>query len=285
MSLGSGQEAQLDAHDGGFARDILQPSENLYTLKRPVSDAVRPLREQLSHVDDFVATAVLDTSAPDVSKLQLRRCGLPEGPALDALEADVRTLVRYVTESSPEAACMTGDKWSPPSPQRKRALDISPGLAVRALTSHGLGYASRDFGALSGAAHAPTTLTLTRQDMCTRLHVDAVRLRLLMTYFGPGTEWVASTLASRVVSEAIRDGGNPLGDALKAVVERAAPIERAEEGEVVVLKGQFFEGARGRAIVHRSPLVEADGAQQPRLLLKIDDSASPTCGADCCTDE
>ena len=37
---------------------------------------------------------------------------------------------------------------------------------------------TREFGALSGAARAPTTLTLTRQSLCTRLHVDAVRRQL-----------------------------------------------------------------------------------------------------------
>jgi hypothetical protein len=66
------------------------------------------------------------------------------------------------------------------------------------------------------------------------------------------------------------------------MVAAAAPIERAEEGEVVVLKGQHFEGARGRAIVHRSPEAERG---ELRLLLKIDDSAPPApCAQDCCHD-
>ena len=44
-----------------------------------------------------MATAVLDTLTPDTSALQLHRCGVPAGLALDALEADVRALVRCVS--------------------------------------------------------------------------------------------------------------------------------------------------------------------------------------------
>ena len=117
---------------------------------------------------------------------------------------------------------------------------------------------TREFGALSGAARAPTTLTLTRQSLCTRLHVDAVRLRLLTTYFGAGTEWVAWPLASRLVSEATRGGGNALGDALKVCcgvcvcvcVLRERERERERERKEGEGRGRGGGGDAGCAGVH-----------------------------------
>eukprot|EP00241_Pyramimonas_parkeae_P012644 CAMPEP_0114240872 /NCGR_PEP_ID=MMETSP0058-20121206/9335_1 /TAXON_ID=36894 /ORGANISM="Pyramimonas parkeae, CCMP726" /LENGTH=274 /DNA_ID=CAMNT_0001353369 /DNA_START=109 /DNA_END=933 /DNA_ORIENTATION=+ len=129
----------------------------------------------------------------------------------------------------------------------------------------------KDFAVLTGLEKVAVQVTLTRGTMCSKLHVDNVGLRLLRTYFGPGTEWVASPALSRVLSESLRFGGNSITDALKALVSTISPIERAEQGEVVLLKGQAFPGAMGRAIVHRSPLLSSSEQGQLRLLVKIDD--------------
>lgn len=79
-------------------------------------------------------------------------------------------------------------------------------------------------------------------DSCRKFHVDAVGLRLLCTYAGPGTEWV----------------------------DDAGRIRRMASMEVAVFKGSAFPGA-GPRVLHRSPpLSTGTHAGQSRLVLCID---------------
>eukprot|EP00959_Pyramimonas_sp_CCMP1952_P049694 1038568-Pyramimonas_sp.AAC.1 len=261
----------------GLPREILQLSENVCTQKRDISPKLQPLLQQLESVDDFTAKGTISTRTPD-----LRSLGLEHRFNLNASREGLEEFEREVAQ---------------------------------------LVY---DFGQLAGVDHAPVTVCVTRNTTCSRLHVDNVGLRLLCTYRGPGTEWVASPLMSRIVSESVKNGGNSFSDAIKVsdqvyraeheevdalvtaldrlhvkglshqhpdhqaanplsaalwfvqgLVTAVAPIRRAEQGEVVILKGQAFPNSRGRAIVHRSPLVAADPGDNDqafiRLLVKIDD--------------
>jgi Protein of unknown function (DUF1826) len=79
-------------------------------------------------------------------------------------------------------------------------------------------------------------------DSCRKFHVDAVGLRLLCTYAGPGTEWV--------------DAGGK--------------IRRMTTMEVAIFKGSAFPGA-GPRVLHRSPpLSTGTLAGRSRLVLCID---------------
>jgi hypothetical protein len=79
-------------------------------------------------------------------------------------------------------------------------------------------------------------------DSCQKLHVDAVGLRLLCTYAGPGTEWVDSS----------------------------GKIRRITTMEVAIFKGSAFLGARP-PVLHRSPpLSTGIFIGQSRLVLCID---------------
>ncbi len=80
-------------------------------------------------------------------------------------------------------------------------------------------------------------------DACSRFHVDRVRLRLLTTYVGPGTDWL---------------------DAGAAPDQR---IRRLPEGAVALLKGSLWPGSPG--CPHRSPPIKGTGRH--RLLLSIDE--------------
>lgn len=90
--------------------------------------------------------------------------------------------------------------------------------------------------------------------MCPRLHVDRVSLRCVVTYCGPGTEFVDSATFDR-----------SLLDRVSAHDEVITQHTRA--GEIVLLKGEAWPGNAGRGAVHRSPPAARDAA---RLVLTLD---------------
>jgi hypothetical protein len=96
---------------------------------------------------------------------------------------------------------------------------------------------------------------------CRRWHADAVRLRMLCTYLGEGTEWLP-----------LPRGALPAGALDPAALPCAA--SRLPAGAVAVMKGEGF-GA-GAGCVHRSPPTARPGA--PRLLLCVDEPGRlPAC--------
>lgn len=92
---------------------------------------------------------------------------------------------------------------------------------------------------------------------CHRWHADAVGLRLLTTYRGPGTEWLALGGG--------RDTARGLDAAAPAAVRAALPI-----GAFGILKGEAFPGNTGWGCIHRSPPGAGPGAKA-RLLLCLDE--------------
>jgi hypothetical protein len=91
---------------------------------------------------------------------------------------------------------------------------------------------------------------------CHRWHADAVGLRLLCTYRGPGTEWLPVAGGAR----AARD-----------LDPKALPCERGRiaTGAVAILKGEGFAGNAGFGCIHRSP--PAGPGERARLLLCLDE--------------
>lgn len=91
---------------------------------------------------------------------------------------------------------------------------------------------------------------------CHRWHADAVGLRLLCTYRGPGTEWLPIAGGAR----AARD-----------LDPKAPPCERGRiaTGAVAILKGEGFAGNAGFGCIHRSP--PAGPGERARLLLCLDE--------------
>lgn len=97
-----------------------------------------------------------------------------------------------------------------------------------------------------------------RDDACRRFHADQVHARLLCTYRGPGTEW----LARRDVRRA--DDGH-VGEPDPRAIRR---LGRFEVG--------LLAGARAPVpCVHRSPPLAGSG--RDRLLLVVDEGADPGC--------
>ena len=66
-------------------------------------------------------------------------------------------------------------------------------------------------------------LSLLRRTLCSKLHVDHVPLRVMVTYFGAGTE-VLSQGASDAVARLLAPGARFVGEAAKLIYDRAEAI-------------------------------------------------------------
>jgi hypothetical protein len=96
--------------------------------------------------------------------------------------------------------------------------------------------------ALAGADRVRMRFEHVIDDSCRKFHVDAVGLRLLCTYAGPGTEWV----------------------------DASGKVRRLAATEVAVFKGAAFPGG-GPRVLHRSPPLSIGRLTgQSRLVLCID---------------
>ena len=91
---------------------------------------------------------------------------------------------------------------------------------------------------------------------CHRWHADAVGLRLLTTYRGPGTEWLALG-GGRETARGLNGGPD-------AMLRAAIPT-----GAVAILKGEGHPGNAGSGCIHRSP--PAGPGNRARLLLCLDE--------------
>ncbi|OLU24740.1 hypothetical protein BVH03_19330 [Pseudomonas sp. PA15(2017)] len=92
--------------------------------------------------------------------------------------------------------------------------------------------------------------------MCPRFHVDHVPLRLITSYAGPGSQWLAEGDLPRQLL-----GGT------QALPREGAVVEQIGCGHVALVKGERWEGNDGRGLIHRSPTLPAG---ERRLLLTLD---------------
>jgi hypothetical protein len=119
-----------------------------------------------------------------------------------------------------------------------------------------------DFRSLSGARRVRLTLGVKRSDACRKFHADYVQLRLITTYFGPGTEWVPSYAIDR---EVLADPPLCPREANRRIVRDRRAVRHARAGDVLLLKGERH--GKARAAVHRSPPIAARGLV--RLVLTL----------------
>jgi hypothetical protein len=121
------------------------------------------------------------------------------------------------------------------------------------------------FGRWVARRHLRVRFEALAHDGCRKFHVDYMALRLLVSYHGPGTEFV---LDPHVDRRWLGASGASMEECNARIVPEPRHVQRAHAGDVLVLKGEHFRGAAGRAAVHRSPPIEA--AASRRLVMKID---------------
>lgn len=119
-----------------------------------------------------------------------------------------------------------------------------------------------EFRGLSDARRVRLTLTVKTTDSCRKFHADYVRLRLITTYVGPGTEWVPGRAVDRKL---LAHPPSHPREANRKIVRDARAIRRTRAGDVLLLKGE--RATRDRSAVHRSPPIEARGLK--RLVLTL----------------
>jgi len=121
----------------------------------------------------------------------------------------------------------------------------------------------RRFCDIVGSPRCCVRLAAVRDVMCRRFHTDYISLRLLCTYAGLGTQWIADDDVDRAhLGHRAIDADEESLTALRP----AAVVRRVPKGAVVLLKGDAWPGNAGRGAIHRSP----DPGPVGRLLLRID---------------
>jgi Protein of unknown function (DUF1826) len=117
---------------------------------------------------------------------------------------------------------------------------------------------------LTGAEQIGVRVIRVTAAMCPRFHVDRVTLRVVRTYRGPGTEYVASEHVDR---RRLGHSAGGLADEHSGLLRSPSRIHRAEPGDVVLLKGEAWPENAGRGAVHRSP---SASEETPRLVMTLD---------------
>eukprot|EP00466_Bigelowiella_natans_P005134 jgi/Bigna1/132064/aug1.16_g6772 len=127
----------------------------------------------------------------------------------------------------------------------------------------------RDFAKLNDRAPSlKLTLCLTRDQRCPRFHVDKVRSRLLVTYAGPGTEYLKTGSRNWFLVPPKQLLESPVGDLFGSLrnmvagrlsnsrynelaLTQGCEIGSAAAADVLVLKGAAWGSSNGA--LHRSP--------------------------------
>jgi len=100
--------------------------------------------------------------------------------------------------------------------------------------------------------------------MCPRFHVDRVLCRLVTTYQGTATQWLPHHLVDR---SKLGFGNNGLTDKLSGIYQSDSDIQRLNQGDVALIKGELWQGNENAGLVHRSPSPKPG---ERRLVLTLD---------------
>eukprot|EP00466_Bigelowiella_natans_P002911 jgi/Bigna1/130567/aug1.11_g5275 len=126
----------------------------------------------------------------------------------------------------------------------------------------------KDFAEVGNIQNVKVKFELKRKQTCPRYHVDNVPYRLLVTYKGPGTDYLTKGYSNPMLvpNKSVVQGPNwdVLGIYRMFIVRRishdgynklavlpGAEFSSSEPGEIIILKGAAWNGCEGA--LHRSP--------------------------------
>ncbi|HVJ53251.1 MAG TPA: DUF1826 domain-containing protein [Aliidongia sp.] len=156
-----------------------------------------------------------------------------------------RVLVRPGAETREAVAAILDASGTPNGPMARLLAEDVVDLASR-------------FAAIAASEEVDVRLDAIRNDACWKFHRDHVRLRLLTTYRGPGTEIAPPEMAER---------------AMREQTDYSGPVETLDRHAVALFKGDRDDPGRGT--VHRSPPIEGSGATRLMLCINLPSIASP----------
>ena len=107
-------------------------------------------------------------------------------------------------------------------------------------------------------------MTVLREAMCPKFHVDHVPCRLVTTYGGIGTQWLPNKSVNR---EKLGIGSAGLSDQESGLYGNESDIRQMASADVALLKGEGWQGNQNAGLVHRSPAIPSG---ESRLLLTLD---------------
>jgi hypothetical protein len=110
-------------------------------------------------------------------------------------------------------------------------------------------------------------LTVLDRAMCPRFHFDRIPCRLVTTYHGVATEWLPHQLVDR---RKLGAGNQGKSDEQSGLFDSIDDIRQLSQGDVALLKGEFWHNNEGAGLVHRSPVQSEDSINERRLLLTLD---------------
>ena len=110
-------------------------------------------------------------------------------------------------------------------------------------------------------------LTVLDSAMCPRFHFDRIPCRLVTTYHGIATEWLPNHLVDR---SKLGAGNQGKSDENSGLFHSTNDIRQLSQGDVALLKGEFWHDNGGAGLVHRSPAQPKGSINEPRLLLTLD---------------
>ena len=107
-------------------------------------------------------------------------------------------------------------------------------------------------------------LTVLREAMCPKFHVDHVPCRLVTTYGGVGTQWLPNLAVNRAK---LGIGSKGLSDQESGLYNNESDMRQMAAADVALLKGEGWQGNQNAGLVHRSPTIPS---LESRLLLTLD---------------
>ena len=139
--------------------------------------------------------------------------------------------------------------------------------AARTWLTRDVGQLVASFAEVSRSPRIRLRLGPVSDDRCRKFHVDYLRWRLVTTYVGPATMWIADEHVRRGV---LRDTPVCPDEANRLILRAGGHVNQAEAGDVLLMKG---ENSGSPGLVHRSPPVEETGCCRLVLVMSSVDDA------------
>lgn len=160
-------------------------------------------------------------------------------------------------------------------PNLKAVMTVSPKDTFQNLTEHLHDVKEKNefcqqvallvdmFCTLFDLPHAGLRLTVLNKPMCPRFHVDKVPCRLVTTFSGDATQWLANKAANR---NKLGAGCQGLPDEESGLFQKNEDINHLSTGDIALLKGEGWLENNHGGLIHRSPASKNNA----RLLLTLD---------------